>query len=288
MSVLNFPLAKHWSLNSLNPKQSADYDAAVCALHPVSAVLPLCYGLNLLLMFNVFCIVYEGITQETWDTQNSGIQAHFFICQLEQTNILGGGYNICSAVSHCVVVSALSGVVSDAVCLHRTCQQAARPQPVRWGLERPKRVMMAGTMTRTGGAWMMSLQTGWVMFTSSPRVATHHNQTCTCVGVHTCIYTHKSETWHSYVCQQFGIHFVSLSDSSKLYFWKKTTVTHFSRVASCDLVCLKCIVESRENMAVCTGILFGFLCMWPHSVCVTSFCVCDLILCMWHHKGWHV
>lgn len=103
MSVLNFPLAKHWSLKSLNRKQSADYDAAVCALHPVSAVLPLGYVLNLLLMFNGFCIVYKRHTKVAF-------RHIVFICQLEQTNILGSGYNICSAVSHCEFVSALSDV----------------------------------------------------------------------------------------------------------------------------------------------------------------------------------
>lgn len=96
---------------------------------------------------------------------------------------------------------------------------------------------------------------------------------------HVCVYTHTSTHTHTHT----DLTFICVSAVwNPLYesewfiqtlLWEENNKYTLSRVASYDLVCLKCIVESHENMAGCTGFLFGILCMWPHSVYVTSFCV---------------
>ena len=86
----------------------------LCALRQV---LLSCFGLNLLLVFDIFDTVCDGITWETLDTWHRCSGACFLSANFlpwkcnEQTSKFFIGWNIFSAANHWVFVSALSGIL---------------------------------------------------------------------------------------------------------------------------------------------------------------------------------
>ena len=102
IGIHNFTLTKPLSSNGLIPKRSTDYYATIImCLASSYAALPLCYVLNISLLFYIFDIVCDGITREALDTQNKGVRAHYFCLSAlrlwwkwnEQANKIFSGWN---------------------------------------------------------------------------------------------------------------------------------------------------------------------------------------------------
>ena len=83
------------------------------------AVLPLCYVLNLPLVFHIFYAVCDGFTRETLGHE-TGVQVHCFrpqsFCrgnETKETKPFFGGWKIHSAANQWVSVPALSGILGS-------------------------------------------------------------------------------------------------------------------------------------------------------------------------------
>lgn len=103
IGIHNFPLTKPLSSDSERSDSETVYRllCLIMCLASSYAALPLCYVLNISLLFDIFDIVCDGITREALDTQNKGVRAHYFCLSAlrlwwkwnEQANKIFSGWN---------------------------------------------------------------------------------------------------------------------------------------------------------------------------------------------------